>query len=114
MEMTGSKYLSKICRFYLFYYGIPEGNFEQNGEANLVRSCARTVQQSVVFDVGSNHGEWALTVAKHMPDAQIHTFEVAPQTYKLGEKVLRGHRNITTNPFGLGTEAGKGLSRCPR
>ena len=106
MEMSGSKQLSKLCRFYLFYYGIPEGDFEKNGEANLVRTYARTAHEPVVFDVGSNHGEWALTAAKHMPDARIHTFEIAPQTYELGEKALGSHSNIVTNPFGLGSEDG--------
>ena len=106
MEKLGSKYLSKLCRFYLFYYSNPEGDFETNGEANLIRTYARMAHNPVVFDVGSNHGEWALTAAKHMPDARIHAFEIAPQTYELGEKALRGYKNIIANPFGLGKEAG--------
>jgi FkbM family methyltransferase len=50
-----------------------------NGEEDLLRRLA-PFNPAVLIDVGGNIGEWSLAAARHLPQAQIHAFEIVPAT----------------------------------
>lgn len=77
---------------------------ERNGEYWLLDRLAELAPPSVVFDVGANRGEWSRAVLKRMPDAQIHAFEIVPDTHAKLSQALNG--SAVANCFGLGAQEG--------
>jgi FkbM family methyltransferase len=61
----------------------------------------------VVFDVGSNVGNWSKKVLESISDAQIHAFEPVPNTFELLETNIRDFQQIKRNRLGLSSESGK-------
>lgn len=61
----------------------------------------------VVFDVGSNVGNWTKKVLESIPDAQIHAFEPVPDTFDLLERNTRDLPNVKRNMLGLSNGVGK-------
>lgn len=61
---------------------------------------------NTIFDVGCNVGEWSRMARTLYPTAEIHMFEVVPQTFK---KMLRNNvldSNTHPNNFGLSSTLG--------
>jgi FkbM family methyltransferase len=82
-------------------------DFEANGEARVLRVLAGhdTVR---VFDVGANVGDWTLAARKALPEADIHSFEIAPATFaKLSRRVASVQPAITLNLVGLSAAVGR-------
>ncbi len=52
-----------------------------NGEASVISKCCDN--DSVVFDVGANKGDWSKAVLSQYPKARIHCFEIVPATARL-------------------------------
>jgi FkbM family methyltransferase len=50
-----------------------------NGEEELLRRLA-PFAPLVLVDVGANIGEWSLAACRHLPEATVHAFEIAPGT----------------------------------
>mgnify|MGYP001590521232 CR=1 FL=1 len=53
-------------------------------ELNLMKK--RATENSIVFDIGANVGVWTVLLSRTCPSAKIHSFEPAPDTYKLLER----------------------------
>lgn len=72
-----------------------------NGEYEILRKIAKLEPQAVIFDVGANVGDWALTAATILPHGQVHCFELAgPLIERLRANVAQ-ERRIIVNGFGL-------------
>ena len=74
-------------------------NFEYDVELNGERFVLERLDPEVVFDVGANVGQWALMASAACPRAQIHCFEIVPDTFEKLKAVTRP--NVTLNNFGL-------------
>lgn len=61
---------------------------------------------NIIFDVGSNIGEWTYMARSIHPDAEIHTFEIIPNTYKKLLSNIVIDNKIIPNGFGLSDVAG--------
>lgn len=55
----------------------------------------------VVFDVGANCGATTVYLARHYPDAEIHSFEPATEPRSFLERNVRGLPNVHVHPIGL-------------
>lgn len=78
--------------------------FEESGEAQLMKVLGGKLD--VIFDVGSNIGEWTRLARSHNPDAKIHMFEIIPETYQQMIGNLWLDDKITPNGFGLASHSG--------
>ena len=74
-----------------------------NGEEWLVRQLP---QGAVVFDVGANLGHWTDLVLDAVPDAQVHAFELMPDTAAALLTRMQGRPGVVVNPVGLSDAAG--------
>jgi FkbM family methyltransferase len=90
-----------------FCVAYENGNYDPttNGEYRLLCRLA-AMRVRTVFDVGANRGAWSREAASRLPEAEIHAFELVPQTYvRLAETAVSEPR-IRPNPFGLSDEDG--------
>ena len=79
--------------------------FHANGEQALLdRLAGDTVR--VVFDVGANVGTWSRHALKVFPRAQLHAFEIVPDTCAILQGQIGGDERVHINPFGLSDAAG--------
>lgn len=78
----------------------------RNGEALLLE---RTVPLGfrTLFDVGANHGTWALAAHARHPAATIHCFEIVPETFATLQGALGGREGFVLNPVGLADREGE-------
>ncbi len=72
--------LHRVARFYDAAWRNEGTNFARNGERTALERL-KPARLRLAFDVGANVGHWSEAVAGLWPDAQIHAFEVAPQTF---------------------------------
>jgi FkbM family methyltransferase len=74
-----------------------------NGEEALLRKIGKieSGHPMTVFDVGANHGQWAQKCLAHCPQADIHCFELVPDTFTKLERAMNGSRVKALNAFGL-------------
>lgn len=78
--------------------------FDQHGETWLQQRMAG--QFNTIFDVGSNIGEWTRMARTTHPDADIHTFEIMPDTYRRMLSNIPIDSKIFPNSFGLSDTSG--------
>jgi len=78
--------------------------FNQHGEDWILHILQDKL--NMIFDVGSNIGEWTKMAREFNPLSEIHTFEIIPETYKKLIKNLQGYHNIIPNGFGLANFTG--------
>ena len=77
-----------------------------NGEEALLARL-RPFAPGMVLDVGANVGDWSLAACRHLPDAVIHAFEIAPTTADHLRHNARPYPGrLLVNGFGLGERAG--------
>jgi hypothetical protein len=78
--------------------------FVESGEDWLMRHLAG--QLTTVLDVGSNIGEWTRMTREFNPAAEIHTFEIVPDTYRKLLANIPIDDKIVPNGFGLSDKPG--------
>lgn len=78
--------------------------FSLTGEDRLLESLKGNL--NTIFDVGSNIGEWTRMAREFHPDADIHSFEVVPNTYKKQLDNIKFDGKTFLNGFGLSNAAG--------
>ncbi len=76
-----------------------------NGEEGLLRRLG-ALHPRVVVDVGANVGEWTLAACRHLPEAMVHAFEIAPSTAEVLRRTTSGNSRVIVNDFGLGDQNG--------
>lgn len=83
-------------------YAISE--FRDHGETWIQERFAGKFK--TIFDVGANIGEWSKMTRSYQPDAEIHMFEIVPDTYKRLLRNIQIDDNMIPNSFGLLDKAG--------
>ncbi len=78
--------------------------FDKNGERDLLEKLSKLKLQ-IVFDVGSNVGDWTITALKFFPQAKVHCFELSARTFDTLRKNLDG-KGVALNNLGLSSESG--------
>lgn len=78
--------------------------FLEHGEDWLLRHLNGRLK--TILDVGSNIGEWTRMARELHPDAEIHTFEVVPETYRRLLQNIPIDSKIIPNGFGLSDKPG--------
>jgi FkbM family methyltransferase len=80
------------------------GEFINHGEDWLLRRLKGKL--NTILDVGSNIGEWSRMARELHPYAEIHTFEVVPETYRRLLQNITIDAKIIPNGFGLSNKCG--------
>jgi len=83
-------------------YAIQE--FKEHGEIWIQEKFSG--QFKTIFDVGCNIGEWTNMVRPYQPTAEIHMFEIVPDTYNKMLRNIQIDENMIPNSFGLLDETG--------
>jgi FkbM family methyltransferase len=81
-----------------------QGEFELHGESWLQQKLAGKL--NTILDVGSNIGEWTYMARQYNPTADVHTFEVVPETYRKLLTNIDIDSHIIPNGFGLSNYSG--------
>lgn len=80
------------------------GNLEHSGELNVLRllqSLERNIE--IIFDVGANIGDYTKNLQVFFPNAQIHSFEPAKETFRtLADNIIGP--NVILNNMGISNE----------
>ena len=97
---------ARAAATYLKGYFNYSYNFALNGEATVLQRL-KPAGLNVIFDVGANHGDWALTVLARYPGARVHCFELAQDTAVKLKANLTGHSNLVINDCGLSDHDGE-------
>lgn len=101
--------LAALSKTYLrAYHNENHYRFEHNGECFVIETMKNVKDglEVVAFDVGAHTGLWTREFLKRFPDAQLHCFEIAPQTFKRLATELQHYKNVTTNSLGLSAQEG--------
>ena len=89
----------------LYNTGTARKDFAITGEDWLLTKL-KSADINVIFDVGSNKGEWTRMAKEFFPSAYIHTFEIVPEVYrKFIDNDVVGP-TVFPNGFGLGEKIG--------
>lgn len=78
--------------------------FEAHGETWMQNRFAGKF--NTIFDVGCNIGEWTRMTRQYQPNADIHMFEVIPDTYRKMLSNIDLDNKMIPNGFGLSDEVG--------
>jgi FkbM family methyltransferase len=80
-------------------------NPEENGEELILRAILPSLKGGVIFDVGSNVGDWTAFALSVERSLKFELFEPSTTAYKLS-KIKLENKQININNFGLGSEEG--------
>ena len=94
-----------MCEKYLAHYNGVSYDFFKNGEADILKKLSQ-FELKVIFDVGSNIGEWALIANRYFKQAKIHCFEISKKTFGTLSKNVTGDQYILNN-IGLSNISGE-------
>ena len=108
-DRRGTRLVARLAQGYLNAFHNFEYNASRNGEARVLR-CASGAGLRVVLDVGANIGQWSRLAVECSPDAEIHAFEIVPETARRLAATPGVHR---VNAFGLGGRAESVEVRVP-
>lgn len=94
-----------FARGFLRAYGNCDYDPETNGERRVLQVLGRFAPRCI-FDVGANVGQWTQLAHGASPDAEIHCFEIVPDTARILERNVAGLPGITVNAVGLSDRSG--------
>lgn len=80
--------------------------FTENGEQALLDRLA-PLGFRMLFDVGANVGTWSTHALQVFPEANLHAFEIVPDTFAALRSRLPVVERIRLNPFGLSDQPGR-------
>ena len=95
-----------ISKVYIRWYEKFSYNFKINGEEHLLKSLPHE-EIKVIFDVGSNVGDWTKMAFTSFNDATIHTFEISNNSFIILQKNFFNKKQIILNNYGLSKMIGK-------
>ncbi|MBO9602034.1 MAG: FkbM family methyltransferase [Novosphingobium sp.] len=88
-----------------------EANWDmaRNGEERVLSTVLGMAgaPDPVIVDVGLNHGEWTRHVLGRVPQAEIHGFEIVPQTFAHAAAEFGARANVHLNNIGLSSAPGE-------
>lgn len=100
------KSLFNLAKKYIKIYENRNNDHITNGELRVIKILSKHNPQ-VVFDVGSNVGDWTILAENAFPNAKIHAFEPMPAIFEKLKQNSKGHQRISINNFGLSDESQK-------
>ena len=100
------KMLVRVAREIMLSYNNCSTNTRLNGEEFVIKTLA-AAGATEIYDVGANHGHWALRAAQICPNAQIHCFEPIPATFQILVAETLGHPAIHPVNCGSSNEVGQ-------
>ncbi|WP_409560550.1 FkbM family methyltransferase [Hyphomicrobium sp. MC8b] len=90
-----------VARFIEQAYENEGSDFTRNGEKELLSKLSKA-NFDIIFDVGANVGKWSQTALENWPNAHVHAFEVAPNTFRdLQSAFPANSKRITLNNVGV-------------
>ncbi len=96
----------KLRKFVRNFYNHLENlnyQFETNGEERILQ-ILKNFDVETIFDVGANVGNWSKVALSIFKDADIHCFEIVPDTYKILVETLSEFDNVILNNIGLSNQ----------
>lgn len=98
-----SHQIAQSAKYFLTHYEYETGGPHHNGEEWLLRRLESKLDR--IFDVGANKGEWSLLARRYHPAADLHAFEIVPQTF---QKLLAASPpGVHLHNFGLSDQNGQ-------
>ena len=97
--------LAAFCQYFTNCYKNWNYNIEVNGERWLLERLA-AFQPSIIFDVGSNVGDWLATALAVMPGSRFHAFEIIEETSAGLAARMGPHAQVVVNRCGLAERTG--------
>jgi FkbM family methyltransferase len=83
-------------------------DFDTNGERRVLKKLATVFGPApMLFDVGANRGDWALTASRLFSGATIHAFEIVPQTFSQLQQAVNGSSSIHCHNVGMSDRSGE-------
>ena len=101
-----TRVIYSVAKKYINFFEGFSYNFEKNGEKRFLDELAQA-NIKIVFDVGSNIGEWCQIVDDVFQSPEIHCFELSPDTYETLTKNVNKIENAILNNFGLADFCGE-------
>ena len=107
------RFLAKKLHLSLLDIGLSDAGYtksyslEASGELSFIRDYLKKYISSepVIFDVGSNIGDYAKLIRHYFPTASIHCFEPNPTTFAALQKNLPSEKYL--NNLGFSNEPGE-------
>jgi FkbM family methyltransferase len=84
----------------------PTYDINVNGEKFVLARALAANKFPVIFDVGANVGNWAITLKSLIPNATIHSFELDPRTAEVLASHCAGMDSVIVHAYGLGSVTG--------
>lgn len=103
------KKLASICEKILrSYYNEDFFNMELNGERYILTKYSQFINdnETIIFDVGSNQGDWTKSVLNLIQNAKVYCFEVIPDVREKLQKSFSGLDNVHIVDYGLSDFSG--------
>jgi FkbM family methyltransferase len=82
-----------------------------NGEEYVLQALSGS-DMSIFLDVGANHGIWTAAAKRWFPKAEVHAFEVHPDTYRTLEKNVKELPGVKLVNCGLSDAQGEIELHC--
>ena len=94
-----------FCQEFLKTHKNCNYDCRSNGEQWLLTRLG-AFRPAVVFDVGTNVGNWLTLAQATFPGAQFHAFEIVPTTFAALAERMAGNGGVALNNFGLSNCSG--------
>jgi FkbM family methyltransferase len=95
----------RVANAYARGYNNLNYDMKTNGEYRLLDRLAR-LETTTIFDVGANKGAYARACLSRFAGAELHAFELVPETYAKFVANVRSDR-VVANDFGLSDKPGR-------
>jgi FkbM family methyltransferase len=99
-----------FARAFLHAQGNCSYDVELNGERRVLEVLGRFTP-GCIFDVGANLGTWTRLAHDAAPGAEIHCFEIVPDTAGTLQQTVGELQGVTVNAVGLGDRSGSVIVR---
>jgi FkbM family methyltransferase len=99
------RFTARFARAFLRAYGNWDYDPESNGERRVLEVLGRSAPRCF-FDVGANAGAWTQLARGSVPSADVHCFEIVPDTARDLERNVAALPGVTVNAVGMSDRAG--------
>ena len=97
--------LKKILLLPKHIQGLLMSNPEKNGEYKFLKeTCNKLKEESIIFDVGANIGDYSKEIRKINNKSTIYCFEPVPNTFKKLKETHLNTKDIILNNFAFSNE----------
>lgn len=87
--------------------GLSNGDVFSSGEENVCNLLKDFGTVTTLFDVGANAGDYTKMLSSHFPNAKIHCFEPAKESFNKIKDNLGNNENIILNNIGISDNIGE-------